>query len=415
MALSEATGLLRGIRVLSLGSFIAGNTAGRLLADLGAEVVKIESRSRPEVLRMPAYAIGEAVTEPSGAPNTVMYGSLTRGLKNLSLELASGEARDILRRLVGVADLVIENYASSVLGRWSLGFQDLVGVNPRLVMLSLSGYGRTGPRANYVAYGKTISSYSGLAATWGYTHGTLTDYLAAATGALAAVVALGRARASGLPTYLDLAQIDALTPILAPVYARPLNTGENPVLSVNQPPGSWLSGIFPSRGHDQWLAVDVEDQADWAALCDFVDRPELVVSTREDAVPLEDELRSVLARWAASCSAHVAAHHLQRAGVAAAPVQDTEDLWRDVQLRARNFMNRVFQEDLGVVTYAGSAQRWAKTPGRAPLPPARLGQHTSEVLRGWIGVEDKELEELGAGGAVFCAQAGPDSLPFDGG
>lgn len=401
--MSEQKGLLAGTRVLSFGSFIAGNTAGRLLADLGAEVVKVEARSRPEVLRTAAYAIGEAVTEPSGVPNTVMYASLTRGLRNVSLEMAAEEARDLLRRLVGAADLVVENYGSSVLDQWGLGFRELLAVNPQLVMLSLSGYGRDGPRANYVAFGKTISSFSGLATTWGYTHGTMTDYLAAATGALAAVAALGRARTNGTPAYLDLAQIDALTPLLAALYAAPLNTGENPDLVHNRVPGSWLSGIFPSRGHDQWLAVDIEDGADWEALCRFLDRPDLVAATRADAGGREVDLSAALAEWAGECSAHAAAHHLQRSGLAAAVVQDPEDLWRDVQLRSRNFVEEVFQEDLGPVTYAGSPQRWTKTPGHAPVPPARLGQHTREILGRWLGLADEDLEVLEATGVIFSS------------
>ena len=271
-------------------------------------------------------------------------------------------------------------------------------------MLSLSGYGRTGPRANYVAYGKTISSFSGLATTWGYTHGTMTDYLAAATGALAAVAALGQARASGTPTYLDLAQIDALTPLLAPLYAAPLNTGENPDLIHNQVPGSWLSGIFPSRGYDQWLAVDIEDRSDWDALCRFLDRSDLVAATQGDAAGRRAELSSALAEWAAQCSAHTGAHHLQLSGLAAAVVQDPEDLWRDVQLRARNFVEEVFQEDLGAVTYAGSPQRWRKAPGHAPVPPARLGQHTREILQRWLGVPDEEVEALEASEAIFSSR-----------
>src|SRR3974390_1308270 len=170
--------LLAGTRVLSFGAFVAGNTAATLLAELGAEVVKIETLNRPEVLRRPAYAIGDPVIEPSGAPNTVMYASLTRGLRSLSLDLESPEARTLFHRLVAVSDVVIENFGAPVLDRVGCGYHDLVVDRPNLVMLSLSGYGRDGPRANYLAYAVTISSYLGLAESWGYTHGTATDYLA---------------------------------------------------------------------------------------------------------------------------------------------------------------------------------------------------------------------------------------------
>jgi crotonobetainyl-CoA:carnitine CoA-transferase CaiB-like acyl-CoA transferase len=402
--LSERPGLLSGVRVLSFGSFVAGNTAATLLADLGAEVAKIEPKSRPEVLRMPAYAIGEAVTEPSGVPNTVMYASLTRGLRNVSLDLANVDAQRLFHRLAGVTDIVIENFGSPVLERWGCGYHDVLPRRPNLVWLSLSGYGRDGPRANYLAYGVTVASYLGLASAWGYSHGTLSDYVAAASGALASVAALGQARREGTPAYLDIAQIDAVPPLLASLYTSSLNAGIEQVETSSGVGGSWLSGVFATRGHDQWLAIDLEDHSDWDILCSFLGRPELQTSDRDQAALLEPQLSEALGSWVSQCGAHTAMHHLQRAGLAAGVVQDMEDLWRDLQVRARGLPVQVWQPDLGSVTYTGSAQRWSKTPGSAPVPPARLGQHTRDVLKRWLGTTNEELRSLEEGGAVFSAE-----------
>jgi len=401
--LSDRPGLLSGVRVLSFGTFIAGNTAATVMADLGAEVVKIEARSRPDVLRMPAYAIGAAVTEPSGAPNTVMEASLTRGLLNVSLDLAEDDARALFHRLVAVSDVVIENFGSPVLERWGCGYRDLLAHKPDLVMLSLSGYGRDGPRANYLAYGITVASYLGLASAWGYAHGTLSDYIVGATGALATVAALRQAQRNGTPAYLDLAQVDAVPPVLAQLYASPLNTGVDYARVGNRSQGSWLSGVFPSRGYDQWLAVDIEDGPDWEILCGVLERPDLQAGERDQASALEPQLSEALGQWVSLCSAHTAMHHLQRAGLAAGVVQDMEDLWRDPQLRARGLLDPVWQDDFGCITYTASAQRWTKTPGRTPVPPARLGEHTRDVLRRWLEIADEELESLERNGAVFSA------------
>ncbi len=401
--MSDRRGLLSGVRVLSFGTFVAGNTAATLMADLGAEVVKIEARSRPEVLRMPAYAIGDAVTEPSGAPNTVMQASLTRGLLNVSLDLAEDGGRTLFHRLVAVSDVVIENFGSPVLERWGCGYGSLLAHKPDIVMLSLSGYGRDGPRANYLAYGVTVASYLGLASAWGYAHGTLSDYIAGVTGALASVAALRRARSEGIPAYLDIAQVDAVPPLLAELYAPPLNTGVDPDRAFNRSPGSWLSGVFASRGYDQWLAVDVEDGSDWETLCAVLERPDLRAAERDHASELEPQLADALGEWVSRCSAHTAMHHLQRAGLAAGVVQDMEDLWRDPQLRARGLLDPVWQQDLGSVTYTGSAQRWTKSPGRVTVPPARLGEHTRDVLRRWLGAPDDELEAWENSGAIFSA------------
>lgn len=400
----EHPALLSRVKVLSFGTFVAGNVPAALLASLGAEVAKVEGRKRPEVLRSPAYAIGAPATEPSGAPNTVMYASLTRGLRNLSLDMSSPAARALVHRLVGASDVLIENFGGSVLERWGCSYQELLRDRPNLVMLSLSGYGRTGPRANYLAYASTMASYLGLGAVWGYSHGTLSDYVTGVTGAVAAVAALIEARRAGTPAYLDLAQIDALPPILVELYARPLNEGEDEPRPANRAPGSWLSGIFPCTGDDQWVAVDVEDGKDWMALCHVLERGDLATLDRDEALARESLLYDALGSWVSRFSPYTAMHHLQRAGVPAVAVQDAEALYRDMQLRARGFVERVFQPDLGYVGYAGSPQRWTRTPGRAPVPPARLGEHTRDILRGWLDLSDDEILALEAEEAIFCAE-----------
>ena len=250
-------------------------------------------------------------------------------------------------------------------------------------MLSLSGYGRDGPRANYLAYGVTVASYLGLASAWGYAHGTLTDYIAGATGALATVAALGQARRDGTPAYLDLAQVDAVPPLLAELYVSPLNTGVDPVRVLNRSQGSWLSGVFPSRGYDEWLAVDIEDGSDWETLCGVLERPDLQAAERDRASALEAQLSEALGEWVSRCGAPTAMHHLQRAGLAAGVVQDMEDLWRDPQLRARGLLDPVWQEDLGSVTYTGirpaldQVARWG--PGAAG-PPRRAHEGRAAAM-----------------------------------
>ena len=163
---------------------------------------------------------------------------------------------------------------------------------------------------------------------WGYTHGTLTDYVSGVTGAVAVVAAVGRARATGLPAYLDVAQIDAMAPLLAPLYMEPLNTGRDYQASPNQVPGSWFSGVFPSRGDDAWVAVELEDGADWNGLAQVIERPDLSVSSRSEAFERESELSKAFAKWSAQRSPQMAMHILQRRGLAAVAVQDNEDIWR---------------------------------------------------------------------------------------
>ena len=401
--MSETARALDGVKVISFGAFVAGNTAAKLFTEMGADVVKVEARRRPEVLRTPVYSFRDPATEPSGAPNTVMYAALSRGVRNLSIDLQSTAALSVFHRLVAAADVVIENFGPTTLDRLGCGYDDLVRSNPRLVMLSLSGYGRTGPRAGYLGYATTIASYVGLSAAWQYTHGTLTDYVVAATGVVAALAALQRARSTGAPAHVDVGQIDAMAPILAGLYAAPLNLGYEEPGEVNRVAGSWLSGLFAGMGYEAWLAVDIEDGEDWAVLCEFLERPDLATMSSEEAARLEPELRRALTDWVSNQTPYTAMRVMQKAGLAAAVVQTSEDLWRDPQLHARGFPERVEQPDVGSVSYPRSAQRWTKTPGRLRRPPARLGQHTNEVLREWIGLSDDELAELSGQNAIFDA------------
>jgi crotonobetainyl-CoA:carnitine CoA-transferase CaiB-like acyl-CoA transferase len=406
--LSDAGALaLRGVRVVSFGAFVAGNTAGLLLAELGADVVKIEARSRPEVLRTAAYAIGPSYTEPSGVPNTVMYAALSRSTRGLSLDLENPAARPVFHRLVAEADVVIENFAGDTLGGWGCAFDDLVRDNPRLVMLSMSGFGRSGPRGGYRSYASNICGYLGLTAAWGYSHGTLSDYVTAATAALGVAAALGLARRTGVPVHLDVAQIDAMLGLMAPIYLDPLVNGHGDLPVANDVPGSWFAGVLRGLGHDAWVAIELEDADDWVALCRYLGRPDFVTTDPREAARHRPALEAELARWVAERTPHTAVQLLQREGLAVGAVQNGEDIWRDPQLRARGFMLPLEHPDIGPTVVPRPSHRMSRTPATVRRAGPRLGQHTDEVLREWLAIDDSELVALEAAGAAFRAPAEP--------
>ena len=222
------------------------------------------------------------MSEPSGVPNTVMYGGMSRSTRNVSLEMNTEAGRALFRRLVAVADVVIENFGAETMHHWGCSFEDLAAINPRLVMVSLSGYGRTGPRGSYLAYATNISNFSGLTSTWTFQHGTHSDYIAAVhatTGVLAAIHQMTR---TGRGAFVDVAQTEALAAVVAPIYLDPLNNGRDTEPSGNVVPGSLFTGVFPSQGHDRWVAIELEDVADWSTLCAVIERPELVIDDDTD-------------------------------------------------------------------------------------------------------------------------------------
>ena len=395
---------LHGVRVLSFGAFIAGNTTGLALAELGADVVKIEPFERPEVLRTAGYAYGRLVKEPSGVTNTVLYAGLTRGVRSLSLDMHTDLGRDLFRRLAGAADVVIENFGSAgQLAAWGCASDDLLAINPELVMLSLSGYGRTGPRASYRAYGTNVSAFTGLSEVWGHTHGTLTDYVCSVHGVVGVLAGLAFVARHGHGVLLDAAQIETMAAVMAPLLVEPLVNGRDVVPPGNDVPGTMLSGAFRCAGDDRWVAIEIDDLADWRALCAVLERADLVAHDSEEVARLRPQLELALGEWAAVRSPHTAAMLLQGRGIAAGAVQDSEDVARDPALRSRGMVVELNQPDLGPIEYAQSPYHLSKTPGLVRRCGPRLGEHTAELLHEWLGLDDAEIRALAGHGAVFVA------------
>ena len=329
------------LRVVTFGTFIAGNTTGLILAELGADVVKIEAFARPEVLRNPAYHYTTtAVHEPSGIPNTPMYAGLSRSTRNISLEMNTEEGRTLFRRLVAVADVVIENFGADGMRHWGCSFEELSAINPRLVMVSLSGYGRTGPRSSYLAYATNISNFSGLTATWQFQHGTHSDYIAAVHAAVGVLGALAQVDRTGTGVFIDVAQTESLGAVMAPIYLDALNNGRDTPPTGNVVPGSLFTGAFRCQGFDRWLAIELEDASDWSTLCNILDRPDLAIEGHADAEARRADLADAITAWTAERSPHTAVLLLQHAGLAAGAVYDSEDIVRDPQLRAAGLASR---------------------------------------------------------------------------
>jgi crotonobetainyl-CoA:carnitine CoA-transferase CaiB-like acyl-CoA transferase len=391
---------LADLRVLTFGAFVAGNTAALILAELGMDVVKIESRARPEALRNTYFLDHPDTREPSGVPTTALYGGLARSVRSVSIELASPGGPEVFGRLASTADVVVENFRPGVLDRFGCGFDDLRGLNPRLSMLSISGYGRTGRRSSYAAYATNISNHVGLSAAWGHTHGYHFDYVAGYHGALGVLAALRQAETTGTGVHLDLAQVESGASVMMPILVDQLATGVAYHRRDNVAPGSVFSAVVGCAGADRWLVVDAVDGADWERLCG-------VLEIRAPEAPTTADLhavRTALGDWAVTRTPYQAAHVLQRAGVPAAPVQDASDLARDPQLRSRGFIVEIDHRDLGRIEYPGAIERTVRPSGGVKGAVPRLGEHTREVLGEWAGIDEQEVKALAERGAIWLPE-----------
>jgi crotonobetainyl-CoA:carnitine CoA-transferase CaiB-like acyl-CoA transferase len=371
------------------------------MAELGADVVKVESRTHPEALRAYDYPGQRRPSEPSGARTTAVFAGLSRSVRSVSFDPTTAGGQHVLRALVAQSQAVIENLGPGVLEAWGLGFSELTTVNPRLVLLSISGYGRTGPLAGYRAYASNICNFIGLAEAWG-PDGTYLDFLAGLHGASAMVAGLAHAQRTAGPVHLDLAQTEAGAATLAPLYLDFLANRRDPHREPNDVPGALLSAVVRCAGPDVWLAVELEDLEDWRALCRCLERPDLETRAPGSGHARGDVVRA-LEDWAACLTPLQASWRLQRAGLAAAPVQNAEDLWRDPQHRFRGALVEIEHPDLGAFEYPAPVGRLEGTPAAIRRRGPRLGEHTLEVLGEWLELGLDPLKDLVAAGAVWQA------------
>jgi crotonobetainyl-CoA:carnitine CoA-transferase CaiB-like acyl-CoA transferase len=388
-----APGPLSGIRAISFGTAIAGALSGTALAELGADVIKIESPSRPDNLRR-LWAPGDPVVhEPSGADTSPMFANFNRTTRSVALDMKDQANVELFLRLAAAADVIVENYGPGVMRRWGLGYEQIAAVNPRIVLLSLTGFGHTqGPRSHYLAYGSTVCSFVGLTHAWKYSNGVHFDYICEAHGVLGVLAALAARDRTGRGTHIDLAEVETAASVMGPLMLDYIVNGHDSAFVGNQVPGALLSEVVRCRGDDRWLAVEAEDAADWRALALLLGRDDLRAATLPPDDLTRGQLAAALASWASDLTPQQAMRMLQRAGLAAGAVQDAEDVIRDPQHRERRFLIEMDHPDLGVAEYAAPAHRLAKTPPTVRRPTPRLGDHTVEVLGEWLGMIPEEAQ-----------------------
>lgn len=406
---------LRGLRVIELGTAWAGPCATKILADLGADVIKIESPTHPDNARVPPYADQEVSERFFDRSPAYLIANTSKA--HVSLELSHPRARDLFRALVAGADVVLENYTPHVMEQFGLTYDALRQINPALIMLSSCGYGQTGPWRDYAAYGWSLEPGSGIADVTGYPDGPpvasaipYPDIAAALHAAFAVVLALEHRRHSGAGQWIDLAQyeLSALSGV-APLLQY-MTDGTRWGRHGNRHPWYAPHNIFPSAADgtplgadDQWLAIAVERDAEWPRLLRALDgalADQPAWRTFAGRKADEDEIEAAIAQWTSQRTAEAAAAALQAAGVRAAPVHRYDQVARNPQLWHRGYLVRADHEESGTRLTPGVWQRFSRTPGRVRWPSANFAAHNRLVFQGLLGLSDDELAALYRDGVV---------------
>lgn len=398
---------LEGIRVIDMSWMWAGPYCSLQLAELGAEVIRIESHQRPCMnRRVPPYAEDEAGLNRAGS-----FNQWNQAKRSVLLDMKQPGALEIARELIAASDVFIENYAVGVVDRLGLGWRAVSTLNPRLVMASLSGYGATGPHRERVAFGTPLTMISGLAALSGYegkgpseiglSYG---DPNGGLHGAFAVLAALWEREDSGLGQYIDLSQMESLVAILAEGVMPYTMRGEQPARASNRDPQMAPHGIYPTAGEDRWVSIVVRNDDEWQALAASIDGGlvrEPKFATAAGRKLNEDELDLAVSAWTSGRDRWQITGQLQALGIAAAPVMDMRDVAEDPHMNERGFFVELEHPEVGRYKHAGIPWRLSGTPLSIQSPAPCMGQDNEYVLRELLGHSKDDYERLLAKGVLF--------------
>ncbi|BBZ05375.1 CoA transferase [Mycolicibacterium chitae] len=398
------TGPLDGIRVIEVGTLISGPFAGRLLGDMGAEVVKIEPPGTPDPLR----TWGQAELDGEHFFWTVH----ARNKKAVTLNLREAAGRELFLDLVDKSDIIVENFRPGTLEKWNLGYDVLAQRNPGIILVRVSGYGQTGPEAHKAGYASVAEAASGLRHMNGFPGGppprlalSLGDSLAGMFAAQGALAALYRRTVTGTGQIVDAALTESCLAIQESTIPDYDIGGV-----VRGPSGTRLEGIAPSniyRSADgSWVVIAANQDTVFRRLCGAMGRPELADDDRfVNHVARgrnQDELDKIIGEWAAQRPPGEIIDTLSKAGVISGPINTVAEVVTDPQLNARGMIADHFDERIGRnVKGPGVVPVLSESPGTIrSAGSARPGQHNDEIYRGLLGRSAAELEQLHAEGVL---------------
>jgi len=397
---------LEDIKVVSLCWFYAGPQSTKVLADYGAEVIRVEGKSRPDLQRMTARAQdGNAGFNRNGDFNERNTSKL-----GLSLNLAKPEAKEIVKRLVTRADIVVESFAGGVINRMGLGYEELKKVKPDIIMLSSCLQGQTGPHYTLPGFGFHLTALSGFNAITGWPDrlpallSVYTDYIGARFMLLAILAALTYRRRTGQGQYIDLSQYENGVHFHGPLLLDYANNNRVSGRMGNRSPYSAPHGAYRCRGEDRWCTIAVSTDEEWQSFKRVIGDPDWAEDPRFGSLQArkenEDELEKLVEEWTVNHTAEEVMNLMQAAGVAAGVVETNQDfLENDPQLKHRHAFWPVDHPETGRHNLPAPPFTLTKSLYEVRRPPL-LGEHNEHVLKKILGISDEEVIQLTVDGVV---------------
>lgn len=400
---------LEGIRILDLTVSWAGPKVTQCLADMGAEVIKVESiqyldaqRGRKKVPRgMPWYPDGDPGEHPWNRYGS--FNQLNRNKLSITLDLQRSQGREIFLRLVRISDIAVDCFSATVMEDF-LNYDLLRETRPDIIVMRMPAFGMSGPYRNYRGWGSTVDCMAGGVSARGYLGGiplmprSYGDPIAGYTGALALLIALQHRESTGEGQFIDMAQVEALVPFSAESFMDFALNGRIYEPSGNHHLSMAPHNVYRCKGEDKWIAIAISTEEEWKSFCDVSGNTEWSRDERFSNFPArlrnQEELDSLIEQWTIQREHYEIMQLLQSAGIAAGAVLTSDEIFSDPHLLVRDFFRTVNHSEAGTHPYPGPSWKFSKTPSTIRLAAPCLGEHNRYVLQELLHLSSEEIAKL---------------------
>ena len=420
---ARRSGLLSGIRIADFCWMGVGSVATRMLADFGAEVIKIEDRTRLDMpRRLPIYkddprSYGEEETNPDPDKGG-LFNNYCRNKLGVTINMRTPEGKELCDRLIASSSVVTENFAPGVMERWGLTYDRVAELRPDAIMARMSGYGHDGPHSAYKSYGPVIQAVCGLSfnsglpdrepSGWGLSY---MDNQAAYYNSAALLLAIYHRMLTGEGGEIDVSAVEVGINLLGPdlldtlVNERPSRRADFPRGNRVEHPAAAPHGVYPASGADEWVAIAVFDDAAWASLVEVAGRPAWAVdpdlSRAAGRVSRQDEIDARLGEWTENFDKHDLMHRLQSAGIPAGAVQNSRDLVEvDEQIAHRGTFFELDHPVIGPALFESNPMTFSRTEQHNWRSAPLLGEDNDYVFGELLGLSADERADLSERGAI---------------
>ena len=418
---------LQGLRVLEITVVWAGPYCGSFLADLGAEVIRVESTktfvpltrgaaphlTQAVIDNLPLYSGGTPGRVPGERPfnRSPMFNSHARNKRSMTVNLLDAGGREIFDRLVAVSDVLVENNPTETMDKLGISYESLKAVKEDIIMLRMPAYGSTGPYRDYRAHGVHIEGVVGHTMLRGYedtdpsynTTVLMSDAAAGAQGAFAVLAALHHRKRTGEGQLVELGQAENVFPFLGEYYMDYQMNGRTHGPTGNRHPWA-LQNCYPCAGENRWVVITIYDDRQWTALCEAIDAldlsGDLELSRSESRHVRQDEIDDRISEWTRQRDPNEVMRELQRRGIPAGVVMNQADAFGDPHIQSRGFFQEAWQADCGTHLYPGPLYKLSETPLSIRRGPVMFGQDNEYVYRELLGYTAEEYAAFEAAGHI---------------